>query len=483
MKEKLKLALVMPPFVIGGMRDTGMKQSLPHIGLAYLAANVDREKVDVRIYDCVTQNMRLDHLIAELSNFGPEVVGFNTSTFKINDAAKVAESVKETLKGTLTIAGGDHASAVPEETLKKFASFDLVVHGEGELTLNEVLGRVSEQGPNAVFSGIEGTCGRSDGGVWKEPPRAFIKDLDTLRFPAFDLMPIEKYFGVFTLFCLRRRTLTLSTGRGCRFKCVFCNKTIGDVYRARSAPSVIEEMSRDIEEFGAKEFYITDESLLSGRRHALELCEAILKKGLQEKASWVCFARVDETDPDMMKLMKKAGCHMVKFGVESGSDEILKNYNKGTTAEQAVRAFGYAAKAGLETHAHIVLGGPGETPETIELTINFALKLNPTTVTFGILTPYPGTELFNRVAEKHPEIRDGSGSNMENLHTSGFFSESICGLSGDYLSAQITRAYRRFYMRPSYIFRQLRSVTSVDGFFRLAIAGSNVLQFAATGQK
>ena len=131
----------------------------------------------------------------------------------------------------------------------------------------------------------------------------------------------------------------------------------------------------------------------------------------------------------------------------------------------------------------MVLGGPGETPETIEATIRFAVRVNPTTATFGILTPFPGTALFDQVAAKHPEIRDGSESTINNLHTTGFYSPAICGLDGAYLSEQIKRAYRRFYMRPGYILRRLAGVTSVSGFMRLAIAGSNVLQFAATGEK
>ena len=129
---------------------------------------------------------------------------------------------------------------------------------------------------------------------------------------------------------------------------------------------------------------------------------------------------------------------------------------------------------GLDTHAHIVFGGPGETPETIDQTMRFVLELNPTTASFGILTPYPGTELFDMVASKHPEIRDGTDSNMENLHVSGLFSHDICGLDGNYLSKQITRAYRRFYLRPSYLFRRLLSLRNYGELMRTLIAGTYV---------
>lgn len=188
-------------------------------------------------------------------------------------------------------------------------------------------------------------------------------------------------------------------------------------------------------------------------------------------------------DKEAMIAMKKAGCHMIKFGVETSSNTILANYKKGTTAEQTEQAYRYAAEVGLDTHAHLVLGGQGETEATLQNTIDFVKKIDPTTASFGILTPYAGTEMFDQVAAEHPEIADGADSNMENLHVSGFYSESICGMSGDELHRWLIKAYRSFYLRPSYIWKRLRGIQSLSEFMVLVIAGTNIFQFSVSGKK
>ena len=199
--------------------------------------------------------------------------------------------------------------------------------------------------------------------------------------------------------------------------------------------------------------------------------------------SWIANGRVDLVDSEALAAMKKAGCHMIKFGVETGSDEILRRYKKGTTAEQARQAFRYAKEVGLDTHAHLVVGGPGESEATLAHTIEFVKELDPTTASFGILTPYAGTELFEEVAAKHSEIKDGSASNMSNLHVSGFYSESVCGISGDTLSKWLTRCYRSFYLRPGYIWKRLRGIESYDELMTLIVAGTNIFHFSLIGKK
>jgi len=199
--------------------------------------------------------------------------------------------------------------------------------------------------------------------------------------------------------------------------------------------------------------------------------------------SWIANGRVDMIDREVMRSMKEAGCHLIKFGVESGDDTILKNLNKGTTISQAEEVFRIAREEKLDTHAHIVFGAPGETIETVRKTVEFVKKIRATTVSFGILTPYAGTELFEQVAAFSPEIRDGSMSTMENLHVEGFFSEKLCGLSGDVLSHEITRAYRHFYIRPGYLLERLASLRSWDELMVSLIAGLNVFQFALSGKK
>ena len=446
--EKLRLALVLPPFVFSGFRDTGMKQSLPFLGVAYLAANVDMKRVDVRIYDCAALGMRLKRLLSEFARFQPHVVGLSAPTFKIIDAHETARAVKKMLPGVVAIAGGDHATAVPVETLERFPMFDFVVYGEGEKTLNELIKRFLEDGAGADFAGVQGICYRENGVIREMPPMPYIEDIDSLAFPAFHLMPVHKYNGVFTFMMLKRRTLTLSTGRGCIYNCVFCNKTIGGKYRYRSTASVIEEAQRDIRDFLTQEFYITDESFLSNREHAWGFCEEYMRKGLHRRAKWVCFSRVDETDPDMLKLMKRAGCRLISYGIESGNEEVLEIIKKEISLEQAINTVRWTKEAGIIASTNFIIGLPGDTCETIRDTINFAFKADAQMASFQIMVPFPGTEAMSMARKSEGGLRLLTEDYTKYCKQVGGAHE-LETVSRSELERLQRNAWVRFYLRPS----------------------------------
>lgn len=399
-----------------------------------------------------------------------------TSTQSFANDVGFLKKLKAANPDCKTILFGSHPTFMPEYCLRDEA-VDYIILGEPEVTALELIRHIHEGKSTGELPGIGYVDAAENQKI--SVARPFV-DLDTLPIPDRGLLP--KGVDYFNPVIKRAPYTTALTSRGCPFRCIFCTAPAfyGNKTRYRSAASVIEEIGILIG-MGYREIFFRDETFTANKKRNNEIYETMLKNKMD--FAWIANGRADTVDAEMLSLMKRAGCHMVKFGIESGSDEMLKNYSKATTVEQNRKAISMARKAGLETHAHIVLGGPGETAETLEQTIRFAVKLNPTTATFGILTPYPGTELFDRVAAKCPEIRDGSESTMNNLHTSGFYSSAVCGLDGEYLSSQVKRAYRRFYMRPGYILRRLAGVTSLSGFFRLAIAGSNVLQFALTGEK
>ena len=305
-------------------------------------------------------------------------------------------------------------------------------------------------------------------------------DLDDLPIPDRSLLPSGVSY--FNPVVKRLPYTTMQTSRGCPGRCIYCTSPAfyGNRYRFRSIPKVVEEL-REIVRLGYREVFFRDETFTVGRERVREICEAMLAEGLNLK--WIANGRVDLVDEPTMRLMKRAGCHMLNFGVETGDDEILKVYRKGATCDQAREAFRAARAAGLSTHAHIIFGGPGETQQTIEKTIRFVKSIRPSLASFGILTPYPGTSLFDMVAEKRPEIRDGSDSNMDNLHVEGFYSEDICQMSGEALSRAVVRAYRQFYLRPLYLLGRLFGSRSLEEVMIQVIAGLNVFQFAFTGRK
>jgi len=311
-------------------------------------------------------------------------------------------------------------------------------------------------------------------------PRSIRIDLDDLPIPDRTLLPPGADY--FNPVVKRLPYATMQTSRGCPGRCIYCTAPTfyGNKYRFRSVEKVIEEL-HEVKRLGFREVFFRDETFTVMKKRVLAICDAMVAEGLD--LSWIANGRVDMVDREMMEAMKRAGCHMLKFGIETGDDEMLRTYKKGTTCRQAIDAMREARRAGLATHAHVIFGGPGETTVKMEKTIEFVKALKPSTASFGILTPYPGTRLFDMVAEKRPEILDGSESNMANLHTQGFYSRDICEESGEALSKTVVRAYRKFYLRPSYLARRLVSSRSLEEFMIQAIAGMNILTFALTGRK
>jgi radical SAM superfamily enzyme YgiQ (UPF0313 family) len=448
---------------------------MPPLNELYIATILKINDFPVLFLDADIRESEYNEIAANgFRNIFCAVLMVSTQSFK-NDAAFL-ESVKKANPTCKTILFGSHPTFMPAYCLDN-ASVDYIVIGEPEQTILELIQHIYNGQSAKEVHGIGYRDENNDPRI--NPRRPFI-NLDELPIPDRSLLPPK--IDYFNPVVKRVPYTTAQTSRGCPFRCIFCTAPVfyGGKARFRSAESVLEEL-RIIRRMGYREVFFRDETFTAYKQRNLTIAEAMIREKMD--ITWIANAHPDTVDPETLKRMKEAGCHMVKFGIESGNNTLLENYKKGTTVEQNERAIRLAQEAGLETHAHFVFGGPGETAETIEDTIDFAVRVNPTTATFGILTPYPGTDLFAHVARQHPEISDGSESNMQNLHISGFYSESICGLTGEYLHSQIKRAYRRFYLRPLYFLSQLRRVTHDGGFFRLAIAGSNIIQYAITGQK
>lgn len=398
----------------------------------------------------------------------------STQSFKADVAA--LKHIRTRNTDIKTILYGSHPTFMPEFCLEEQA-VDFIVIGEPEDGVRELVGAIVKGDSTENILGIGF---RANGnGAHLTPKRPFAK-MDDLAIPDRTLLP--KNADYFNPVVKRVPYTSMLTSRGCPARCNYCTAPVfyGNKTRVRSPESVLEEM-RQIKRLGYREIFFRDETFTAYKGRNYHIFEGMKKEGLD--FTWIANGRVDWIDYESMKAMKEAGCHMLKFGVETGSADMLKRYNKGTTLEQAEQTFRQAKEIGLDTHAHIIFGGPGETLETIAMTKMFLRKLKPSTVTFGILTPYPGTEIFEMVAAEYPEIRDGSDSTMENLHTEGFYSEALCELSGKQLSAEIVKAYREFYLRPSYVADRLRSIRSLEELTLKAIGGYSVLQFAVTGQK
>ena len=448
---------------------------MPPLNELYVATHARQDKLNVVFLDSQFEYEGFAELVRnKFDGYLAAIVMSSTQSFR-SDVQTLSE-IKQLNPQIKTILFGSHPTFMPRYCLHEEV-VDYIVLREPEETIRCLLSALKKGEPVESLEGI--SYRNSSGEAIINPNRPFM-DMDDMSIPDRGLLP--KGIDYFNPVVKKMPYTTIQTSRGCPGKCIFCTAPVfyGKRVRWRSSAMVLEEL-REISRMGYQEVFFRDETFTAYKKRNWEVCEGMLREGLD--LLWIANARVDMIDRETMALMKKAGCHLIKFGVETGNDHILVNYRKGTTTSQAVQAFRYAHEVGLNTHAHIVFGGPGETSETITKTIEFVKKLKPSTASFGILTPYPGTKLFEMVADTHPEIMDGSGSNMENLHVDGFYSESICGMNGEELSKWIVKAYRSFYWRPSYLFKRLTEINSRDELIALVIAGLNIFQFSLTGEK
>ncbi|HOX27855.1 MAG TPA: radical SAM protein, partial [bacterium] len=377
---------------------------------------------------------------------------------QIDDAHETARVVRSALPAAVLIVGGYHVSAVPEETLSRYPLFDMAVFGEGERTLREIVDAYASGGFLEKAPDIKGLCYREESKILKNAERSFIEDLDSLAFPAYQMMPVEKYVGFYNILMFPRRTLALSTGRGCPYKCIFCYKATGERYRVRSLDSVMAELEKDISEFHIRDFVVTDESFIVGKERVAEFCERILRNRINRKVNWICQSRVDHADYELFKLMKKAGCRVIAFGIESGNQEILKKIKKGITLEQAKKAVSMSRRAGILTDTNFILGHPWDTRETIEQTVSFSRELNADLTSFSLLVPFPGTIIADMA-------REGTGGLKIMTDDYSKYGKQVGGaleledIPRKEMEKMQIRAYLLFFMRPSKILKLLRVVS------------------------
>jgi anaerobic magnesium-protoporphyrin IX monomethyl ester cyclase len=378
--NKPKIALVNTPLIAG----VAHHPPFPPLGLAYLAAVLDQDGYEVKIWDCPVCEIDHEKLKAELASFQPSLVGIGSMTPTIESAFKSAVVAKEACPDAKVVVGGPHVTFMDKETLAQEPAIDVVVRGEGEETLSELVTHL----PN--LSGLEDVKGitfRKGDQIIKTPNRPFIQDLDALPRPAFNLLPIEKYR------ILGRKLLPIMSSRGCPFQCSFCvaSQMFGAGFRARNPKKVLDELEWLRDEYGAQGISFQDDTLTFNRKRILEICDGIMERKINLR--WGCGTRADVVTKEILAKMQKAHCDEICFGVESGCQRIRDALKKRVSTEQIENAIKWAKEAGIFVTASIILGYPGETKETLMQTLEFIRKVEPDDVYLCHATPYPGTEL------------------------------------------------------------------------------------------
>jgi len=362
------------------------------MGLLYLGAVLRAAGHRVEVIDADVE--RLGHAIVagRVARLRPRLFGITATTAQANEAFALAAAVKERWPAVFIVLGGAHASALTELSLQECPSVDAVAFGEGERTILELVDHVRDRAP---LDGVAGVAFRGRQGLVVNPPRALIEDLDTLPFPAWDLVPMARYTAS-TWFPNKVKQYTnIFTSRGCPYGCTFCGAkaTWTRKFRARSPENVVEEIQQAYKQLRIPNFFISDDLFTLKRERVLAICERILQTGLP--ITWTCLSRVNTVDPEMLALMKRAGCYLISFGLESGSQAVLDRLGKATTVEQGIRAVEMTHAAGIKVFGSFMIGSPGETPGTVDETIRLIRRLKLDEVGLGVTTAYPGTELFD----------------------------------------------------------------------------------------
>jgi radical SAM superfamily enzyme YgiQ (UPF0313 family) len=298
-------------------------------------------------------------------------------------ASGILRDCKRFDEGVITVIGGPHVSFTPKETLQESLWIDIVVRGEGEITISEIsLGK--------ELKDIDGIAFRENNEIVMTPPRQLIEDLDELPFPSRHLFPIPKYqaFG---------GECPLITGRGCPFNCIFCvgHKMVGKRGRFRNPKLVVDEMEKILSQ-GFGQINLVDDLFTLNYQHVYAVCDEIISRRL--KFNWSIFSRVDTVDRELLTRMKEAGCFYTLYGVESGNQQILDTAKKKIALQKVREAVKLSQEVGISAFASFIIGLPGETGETLAQTVNFAKELN-TPYGFHLLSPFPGTELREKARE------------------------------------------------------------------------------------
>lgn len=448
--------------------------SVPPFPLVQLATILAADGRQTTFLDAQAEQKGPEVVAALVKDF--DVVLCSTSTMSFTEDAAYLADLKAANPALVTAVFGSHPTFMPRFALAA-PGVDYIVRREPEYVVRDLCrGLADEADPRATPGvGFRDAAGEPV----LNPEYPFIEDLDALPYPDVDFLPRGIHY--FNPIVRRLPYMTATTSRGCPGKCTFCTAPAFDGGRVRFASAdYVLGLIRYLRGKGYREVYFRDDTFFVNKRRDREICDGIRRENMD--VTWLANARVSGIDPETMELAGKAGCHTIKFGIESGSQAILDGMRKGYRLEQAHAIFQAARRMGMNTHAHVMLGNPGDTAASIADTIEYVKALAPTTATFGICTPYPGTPLFESVAEKQPEIRDGTTSDLSKLHVEGLFNALYCDVSGEALNRMVRLAYRRFYLRPGYMLTlAARQVRNLDDLKRCLIAGTRVLDFVFRG--
>ncbi len=445
----------------GGRRFPAMSVT-GEITYSYLnlqAAAVLREAGhDVAYIDAQAEGLSYPELLPRIEKLAPDLVVMYVEQIKIHVDRTLAKDVKHRLSARVGFVG-PFVTPLGSKVVGDTPDVDFAIRGEYDEALREVADGMSRGG--GAWTKVEGICVRdADGKVLEVGAMRHVANLDSLPFPAYDLIDLTRYYeSVFR----KLPAATMITSRGCPYQCIYCwfPQTIyGHKWRAASPERVVAEMEHLHVKYGVREIRLDDDIFELNRERVLAICKLLQEKNLD--LVWAPQCRPDRMDPEMLAEMKKAGCSRILYGCESASQEILDKMRKNTKVDAIQKATRWTKDVGIDVHNCFILGFPWDTPETVEKTIEYAYHLNAEFCQFGIATPLPGTALLEMVEKSGSLVSDQDWSQHDGFSKAAVSFEK---LPQEKIEAYARDAYRRYYLRPQYIGMMLRrAVRSSDDF-------------------
>ena len=423
----------------------------PPLGLGYLAGYLRSYGHKVELFDCAAKEITTEKLVEALKKGKPNLIGITVFTMFYPEARETIREVKK-ITSVPVVIGGPHVSALPRFSLEDTEA-DFAVVGEGEKTLLELVTMIEKE--KREFTAVKGLVFKTKTGkIIENKRRPLIKNLDSLPLPAWDLIEPQKYPPApHGAFYKRFPIAPIITTRGCPYNCSFCASKITweQKLRFRSPQAVVDEIELLVKKFGVKEFHFEDDNFTASREHAMAVCQEIIKRNLD--IVWACpnGVRIDRLDEELLKTMKKSGCYLLAFGIESSSQEILDRANKDLDLKLTPKVLKMVKKVGIQTWGFFIIGLPGETRKTIQETISFAKKLPLDRAQFCKFTPLPGTIIF----EEWREGRDLRDLPWEKINFFGDCVYSTEELTSKELTGFQKKAFRAFYFRPQIFLKTL----------------------------
>src|SRR5262245_965598 len=453
-----------------GGRFKGLLTAMPPIGLALLAARLREQGREVAVYDSFIGRGGPAGAAHEVRRRQPDVVGLPVVTPCATEVFEQAAAVRAASPESTIVMGNIHADLFAENILRQGIA-DIVVHGEAEDTIVDVDRAVVDK---TDFASIPGISFRRGAQVVRTADRPQIEDLDSLPFPAWDLFPMQHY-GLFKFAQVESPATLICGSRGCPYRCTFCSlHVMGPRRRKRSVPNIVDEIEWLHESFGMKQVAFVDPIFPISRKEGLQFADELIRRGLHRRVKWVTETRVDLLDEELLRRCYESGLRRVMLGMEVGDDTVLDGLNKRFVVDESRSAVALCRKVGVQTVGFFMVGVPGDTPASIERTIDLARELEPDFAKFTVFVPYPGTEDYATLKAQGKL----EGAEQWSRYTSYPTHDNPPvylpdGMSVDDVIRMHRRAFRRVYARPSTLWRhlvQIRVLSPLDalrGFWAL----------------